>query len=105
MLQYEEIINKLILNHKLAIRRVIYYLDNKADIPQSHMDDLLKSKKDKNKDWAEIFKIKRIKTNDLLVVNKKNNQQKSTKQNSKNSKKNISNKSKKSKKSKLKWDT
>ena len=108
MLQYEEIINKLILNHKLAIRRVIYYLDNKADIPQSHMDDLLKSKKNKNKDWAEIFKIKRIKTSDLLVVNKTNNKQKSIKKKSKKSNKNISKKSNKSnklKKSKLKWDT
>ena len=75
ILQYEDIINQLILNFKLDINRSIYYLDNLNLFTKYHYNELEYSKKEKNKDWAEIFKIKRIKTSDLLVINKKKKQQ------------------------------
>lgn len=66
ILQLDDIINNLIQHFKMAIKRVIYYVDNYDDIKESDMKKLSMSIKNKNEDWSKIFKIKKINKKDLI---------------------------------------
>ena len=60
ILQIENILNNLISNYKHAIDIIIYFIDNIKDMTKKDMDKLQLSIKNKNEDWAKIFKIKKI---------------------------------------------
>jgi len=64
--QLNQIIHELLHKFKLAIKRVIYYVDNKNDISKNDMKKLYMSIKNKNEDWSKIFKIKKINKKDLI---------------------------------------
>jgi len=66
ILQFKDIMEELLNKFKIAIKRVIYYVDNYNDIKESDMKKLSMSIKNKNEDWSKIFKIKKINKKDLI---------------------------------------
>jgi hypothetical protein len=64
-------LNKAIgtLTHKVeeSIKRNIYYLDNLDKIKSEHFEQIKQIIKNKNQDWVNIFKLKRINHEDRLV--------------------------------------
>jgi 23S rRNA U2552 (ribose-2'-O)-methylase RlmE/FtsJ len=66
LLQIEYILQQLLTSFKMAIRRVIYYVDNDKDITKEHRELLIKSMHTKNVDWNKIFKIRKIKKTDII---------------------------------------
>ena len=60
ILQLDHIFNELINNFKMAIKRVIYFVDNVSDMSKNDIDKLYKSISNKNREWASIFNIKKI---------------------------------------------
>ena len=60
ILQLDHIFNELINNFKMAIKRVIYFVDNVSDMSKNDIDKLYKSIPNKNVDWSKMFNIKKI---------------------------------------------
>ena len=66
LLQLNSILNELINSFKIAILKVIYYVDNIHDMKKNDIDKLNISIETKNKNWANMFKIKKIDKNNLI---------------------------------------
>ena len=66
LLQLNSILNELINSFKMAIRRVIYYVDNIKDMKTNDINKLELSIETRNRNWANMFKIKKIDKNNLI---------------------------------------
>ena len=66
VLQLDHIYNELIMNFKMAIKRVVYYVDNVSDMTKNDMDKLHTAINTKNMDWSKIFNIKKIEKKYLM---------------------------------------